>query len=261
MYLKALAWNEDEVVFSTLEFTNHFSVSRATLFRHLSILAASAVIRFRSPGSRTTGNIEVAFLTTLLKGSQPDQSSGSDPQSVSCSELKPPNSSFRGEKRWIPEKDEEQGENPSLNAHENQPFQSNCFNNEISSPVIHPTDGKIFRLYEENIGPLTPLIAETIGDALEQYPFSWIEDAIHIAVAYNKRSWAYCRTILERWLREGKDSGGLNKQTSSKDNESIHQDNGFNVITLPQNNNSTKSLSEVALRLLDLDPDQDLGGW
>ena len=29
---------------------------------------------------------------------------------------------------------------------------------------------EIFRLYEENIGPLTPLIAETLGEAEDTYP-------------------------------------------------------------------------------------------
>ena len=61
----------------------------------------------------------------------------------------------------------------------------------------------IFRLYEENIGPLTPLIAEAIGEAEDTYPAQWIEEAIRIAVERNKRNWRYAQAILERWQQEG----------------------------------------------------------
>jgi DnaD/phage-associated family protein len=61
----------------------------------------------------------------------------------------------------------------------------------------------IFRLYEENIGPLTPMIAEALGDAENTYPHQWIEEAIRIAVEKNKRNWRYAEAILKRWQREG----------------------------------------------------------
>ena len=61
----------------------------------------------------------------------------------------------------------------------------------------------IFRLYEENIGPLTPMIAEALGDAENTYPKQWIEEAIRIAVEKNKRNWRYAEAILKRWQREG----------------------------------------------------------
>lgn len=62
----------------------------------------------------------------------------------------------------------------------------------------------VFRLYEENIGPLTPLLSETLTEAEDTYPAEWIEDAIRIAVERNKRTWRYVAAILERWQREGK---------------------------------------------------------
>lgn len=62
----------------------------------------------------------------------------------------------------------------------------------------------IFALYEENIGPLTPLIAEELKEAEKTYPASWIADAFREAVALNKRSWKYIRAILERWYAEGR---------------------------------------------------------
>lgn len=62
----------------------------------------------------------------------------------------------------------------------------------------------IFSLYEENIGPLTPLLADALKEAEETYPSEWIADAIHIAAEKNKRSWRYIGAILERWRREGR---------------------------------------------------------
>lgn len=62
----------------------------------------------------------------------------------------------------------------------------------------------IFVLYEQNIGPLTPLIAEQLRDAEESYPVAWIEEAIEVAVHNNARKWVYISRILERWREEGK---------------------------------------------------------
>ena len=61
----------------------------------------------------------------------------------------------------------------------------------------------VFRLYEENIGPLTPLIADALKDAEESYSDEWIADVIEIAVKNNKRNWKYCEAILKRWKDEG----------------------------------------------------------
>lgn len=61
-----------------------------------------------------------------------------------------------------------------------------------------------FRLYEQNIGPLTPLIADQISRAIEDYPDDWIEDALEEAVAYNRRSWRYVTKILESWQTTGR---------------------------------------------------------
>jgi DnaD/phage-associated family protein len=62
----------------------------------------------------------------------------------------------------------------------------------------------IFRLYEENIGPLTPLIADALKDAEDTYPAEWIAETIGLAVRNNKRSWRYCEAILKRWKEEGR---------------------------------------------------------
>jgi len=62
----------------------------------------------------------------------------------------------------------------------------------------------VFTLYEQNIGMLTPLIAEELREAEQAYPAEWIEDAFREAVTLNKRSWKYIRAILERWQAEGR---------------------------------------------------------
>jgi DNA replication protein len=65
----------------------------------------------------------------------------------------------------------------------------------------------IFTLYEQNIGMVTPIIAEELEEAEKLYPASWIEDAFREAVDLNKRSWRYISRILERWKAEGRDDG------------------------------------------------------
>ena len=65
----------------------------------------------------------------------------------------------------------------------------------------------IFSLYEQNIGMLTPRIADELRDAEQLYPQDWIRDAINEAVALNKRSWRYIERILENWSTEGKSDG------------------------------------------------------
>jgi DNA replication protein len=67
-----------------------------------------------------------------------------------------------------------------------------------------PPRPNVYVLYEENVGPLTPLIAEELKEAEDTFPADWIEDAFREAVALNKRSWKYIRAILERWHTEGK---------------------------------------------------------
>lgn len=62
----------------------------------------------------------------------------------------------------------------------------------------------VFRLYEQNVGLVTPIIADQLIEALEIYPERWIEEAIEEAVSYNRRQWRYIQRILERWATEGR---------------------------------------------------------
>ena len=74
----------------------------------------------------------------------------------------------------------------------------------------------IFILYEQNIGLLTPMIAEELKEAEKLYPAAWIEEAFKEAVALNKRSWRYIARILERWSVEGKGSGKSGRDSEKK---------------------------------------------
>jgi DNA replication protein len=62
----------------------------------------------------------------------------------------------------------------------------------------------VFRLYEQNIGPLTPLIAENLTDLEKTYPLDWIQDAIEIAVNNNARKLSYMMAVLKRWQEQGR---------------------------------------------------------
>jgi DNA replication protein len=62
----------------------------------------------------------------------------------------------------------------------------------------------LYRLYEENIGPLTPLVADVLRDAEKMYAIEWIEEAIRIAVQNNVRRWRYVEAILQSWQKEGR---------------------------------------------------------
>ena len=65
----------------------------------------------------------------------------------------------------------------------------------------------IYSIYEQNIGMITPHIAELIKESENLYPVEWVEDAIKHASKQNKRSWAYIESILNRWKIEGRDNG------------------------------------------------------
>jgi DnaD/phage-associated family protein len=69
----------------------------------------------------------------------------------------------------------------------------------------HEPKPNIFELYEQNIGPLTPMVAEYLEDAEKEYPADWFQPAFRRAVEQNKRSWSYIAAILRRWEAEGPD--------------------------------------------------------
>jgi DNA replication protein len=85
-----------------------------------------------------------------------------------------------------------------------QSIESGKWDPEVADSAAAFERPNIFRLYEENIGPLTPLIADALKDAEETYSAEWVADTIDLAVRNNKRSWRYCEAILKRWKDEGR---------------------------------------------------------
>jgi len=82
------------------------------------------------------------------------------------------------------------------------------------NPVeILPERPNIYRLYEANIGALTPIIADHLKDAEKDYPLDWIQEAIRAAVENNKRSWRYIQAILKRWEKDGKQGQPARRST------------------------------------------------
>jgi DnaD/phage-associated family protein len=63
----------------------------------------------------------------------------------------------------------------------------------------------VFQVYEQNIGPLTPLIADALKDAEQTYSAEWVEAAIGEALKRNIRNWKYVEAILKGWKERGRD--------------------------------------------------------
>jgi DNA replication protein len=78
------------------------------------------------------------------------------------------------------------------------------------APELGNRRPNIFTLYEENIGPLTPLMSDILQEAEETYPAEWIDEAIRIAVEKNVRNWRYIDAILKSWQKEGR--GGKDRR-------------------------------------------------
>jgi DNA replication protein len=86
----------------------------------------------------------------------------------------------------------------------------------MSVPVVERPN--VFKLYEENIGPLTPMIADTLKDAEETYSDEWVAEAMEIALKNNVRNWKYVEAILKRRKEKGKHEG-KDRQDAGKGSE------------------------------------------
>jgi DNA replication protein len=71
-------------------------------------------------------------------------------------------------------------------------------------PAGNANGSSIFALYEQNIRPVSSLIADELKEAEQRYPENWIRDAFREAVSLNKANWRYIESILRRWEAEGR---------------------------------------------------------
>ena len=92
-----------------------------------------------------------------------------------------------------------------------------------SSTVVPSIEEKpnIFARYEDNIGTISPMLAEELKEAETEYSCSWIDEAFKIAVTQNKRNWGYISAILRRWAAEGRD-GGKDNGKSGRHTQADH---------------------------------------
>lgn len=95
----------------------------------------------------------------------------------------------------------------------------------LSSSAGFRHTSKVFSWYEENFGPLTPLLADALAEAEAEFPSEWIFEAFQLAVARQKRNWSYVKAILKRWKEEGKNE--RNRKQDPEQAASRYTDNAF----------------------------------
>jgi len=69
---------------------------------------------------------------------------------------------------------------------------------------VLPPRPSVYKLYEENIGPLTGLIGDALHDLVADYSEPWVSNAITTAMEQNKRSLSYIKGVLRGWRKDGK---------------------------------------------------------
>ena len=85
------------------------------------------------------------------------------------------------------------------------PFSLNSNTENTTENTSLESDSKeIFNTYQDNIGLLTPMLADKINDAIDTYPKQWVLDAIQAAVTHNARNWSYINAILKKWETGGR---------------------------------------------------------
>ncbi len=73
--------------------------------------------------------------------------------------------------------------------------------------VAQPAEAPIApaRVYESEIGVLTPSVAESLHAACERYPEAWVVEALQVAARRGARNWNYAAAVLRGWEHEGRD--------------------------------------------------------
>lgn len=88
---------------------------------------------------------------------------------------------------------------------------------EAVAPARRKKRPNVFDLYEQEIGMITPVVADELKAAETEYPKEWIETAVREAALSGRRSWPYVRAILQRWNKEGKSDGEFGRHTKARD--------------------------------------------
>jgi DnaD/phage-associated family protein len=72
-----------------------------------------------------------------------------------------------------------------------------------AGPEVEPPSTPA-RVYEAEIGALTPSVAEALAVACERFPEDWVIEALRVAARRNARNWRYAEAVLRGWEAEGR---------------------------------------------------------
>lgn len=96
-----------------------------------------------------------------------------------------------------PKGDVEQTTNPLLNR-DTKPTETHRNPQTTTTPSLN-----VFKLYESNIGPLTPIIADALKDAETTFTAEWVALAITAAAEANVRKMSYINAVLAGYKERG----------------------------------------------------------
>lgn len=83
----------------------------------------------------------------------------------------------------------------------------------VNNKQLDPRLVGMVKIYEDEIGILTPNLLEELKDILNTYPEGWFEKAVKEAVTQNARKLSYIKKVLENWHKDG-----INGGTHRRDN-------------------------------------------
>lgn len=115
----------------------------------------------------------------------------------------------------LPETAEPRAENPTQ-------VLSTLNNKKVNSNTTAPAKPNNFTLYEGNIGPLTPMIADALKDAETTYSPEWLSRAIMEAAKSNVRNMKYIEGILQGYAKRGSPDIGRDFTKKQNQNKSIN---------------------------------------
>ena len=101
------------------------------------------------------------------------------------------------------------------------PSNNDSTNNDLTKSEEEEALAKLSKLYENNLGMITPVSAEWLRDAVDEYPADWFEPALKEMLKNNVRTWNYWEAILKRWKRDGFQSD--NRKKSKREVQSREQ--------------------------------------
>ena len=116
-------------------------------------------------------------------------------------------------------------------------------NAEKQQPQDEAERPNAFKIYEQNVGLLTPLIADAIKDMLKTYPPEWVEDAIKETALSGGKSAKYAEKVLQRWEREGKSTGRPTVTVL----KSPPTQQPVNIVSAPQADKATQLAAKLTL--------------